>query len=155
MPGSPATNNVDDEVVTLGPADLQACCELDRDALNRLWTDDQWRRELNNPSARCLGIRQQGRLAAIACGWEIVDELQINVVAVCSRCRQQGLGTTVLTELLRQSAAHGVTWATLEVSSRNLAARALYEKLGFTSHGTRRHYYSDGSDALIKWLELK
>ena len=37
----------------------------------------------------------------------------------------------------------------LEVAVTNHAARALYAAHGFTEAGLRRHYYSDGTDALI------
>jgi ribosomal-protein-alanine N-acetyltransferase len=37
----------------------------------------------------------------------------------------------------------------LEVSDRNLPARALYAAAGFAEVGRRRRYYADGSDALV------
>ncbi len=41
---------------------------------------------------------------------------------------------------------------TLEVRPSNVAARELYDSLGFVSVGTRRRYYrDDGEDALIMW----
>ena len=43
----------------------------------------------------------------------------------------------------------GITTAWLEVSGGNAAAIKLYQNLGFEEAGTRRGYYSDGSDALI------
>jgi ribosomal-protein-alanine N-acetyltransferase len=46
----------------------------------------------------------------------------------------------------------GANWLTLEVRVTNAAAQALYRKYGFSTHGTRKRYYSDNNeDALIMW----
>ena len=49
---------------------------------------------------------------------------------------------------------NGATQATLEVDASNGPAIALYERFGFRTAGCRSGYYSNGSDALIKWLNL-
>ena len=138
----------------LGPEDLEACLLLDSEALDGLWTERQWQRELESSDRLCLGIRAGGRLAAIACGWLVVDELQITALAVTSSQRKRGLGRTVLSALLDQARRAGAVSATLEVASCNLAALALYQRCGFLSCGSRRGYYSDGRDALIQWRSL-
>ena len=45
--------------------------------------------------------------------------------------------------------------STLEVSSANKQACSLYRKIGFETHGIRRNYYRNGSDAMIQWRYLK
>lgn len=42
-------------------------------------------------------------------------------------------------------------WASgvLEVRTGNIPARTLYSGLGFVSNGVRKHYYSDGEDAVV------
>jgi ribosomal protein S18 acetylase RimI-like enzyme len=40
------------------------------------------------------------------------------------------------------------------VRASNRGALALYEKLHFTRRATRRHYYSDGEDAIVMGKEL-
>ena len=43
---------------------------------------------------------------------------------------------------------------TLEVKESNMAARNLYEKLGFEIRGIRKKYYiEDNEDALIMWKD--
>ena len=41
----------------------------------------------------------------------------------------------------------------LEVSEKNTAALALYEKSGFREIARRRKYYKDGSDAVVMKME--
>jgi ribosomal-protein-alanine N-acetyltransferase len=49
----------------------------------------------------------------------------------------------------------GATQFFLEVGKTNLAARALYDKLGFTSVGERRAYYGERSEMLEDALTLR
>ena len=141
--------------VALNGRDLQACLLLDQKALNGLWSLEQWRSELGDNARLCRGLKVGNDLVAMACGWLVVDELQITVVAVDPIHRQQGLGVAVLKALLRDARQAGAQRATLEVASCNQAALSLYRRCGFITQGMRRGYYSDGRDALIQWVELK
>ena len=134
--------------------DLQSCVNLDRISLNGLWSAEQWRSELLEPGRICIGLHLAGTLVAMASGWLVLDELQINVVAVDPTQRRHGLGTAVLEELMEEARRRGAKRATLEVASCNQAAIALYKRCGFLTSGTRRAYYSDGRDALIQWIDL-
>ena len=135
-------------------ADLADCIALDQASLKGLWTDQQWRNELSESGRICMGLRHNGALVAMASGWLVVDELQVNVVAVDPTHQRRGFGTAVLTALIQQARQQGAKSATLEVAPCNTGATALYQRLGFTTSGTRRAYYSDGRDALIQWLEI-
>lgn len=142
------------DAALLGPGDLDDCVRLDADALGGLWSRAQWLRELEEPGRPVLGLRQGGRLVAVASGWLIVDELHITLVAVATDQRRHGHGRRVLGALLEQGRGAGATRATLEVASGNEAGRALYAACGFRTAGVRRRYYRNGDDALIKWLNL-
>jgi ribosomal-protein-alanine N-acetyltransferase len=138
----------------LAPGHLEACLALDAAALGGLWSRAQWQRELEEPGRPAVGLWQQGQLVAMACGWLIVDELHITLVAVAPERRRQGLGRQVLEALLRRAQADGASRATLEVAAANGAARALYGACGFRQAGVRRGYYRNGDDALIQWVNL-
>ena len=139
----------------LAPEHLEACVALDRQALNGLWSRQQWGTELADPQRPGLGIWQRRQLLAMACAWLIVDELHITLVAVAPSQRRQGLGRRVLAALLREGSRLGAERATLEVASGNQAAQSLYASLGFEVAGCRRGYYSNGDDALIEWMKLR
>ena len=141
-------------VITLDPSWLADCLTLDRCALQGLWTEDQWRRELEEPRRLCLGWTEDMSLLGVACGWLVADELHITVVAVDPSVRRQGYGKRLLSALLQRARQQGVIYATLEVANHNSAAIALYASSGFQSAGTRTKYYSDGSDALIQWCRI-
>ena len=139
----------------LAPEHLEACVALDRQALNGMWSRQQWGTELADPQRHGLGIWQRRQLLAMACAWLILDELHITLVAVDPSQRRQGLGRRVLAALLREGSRLGAQRATLEVASGNQAAQSLYASLGFEVAGCRRGYYSNGDDALIEWLKLR
>jgi ribosomal-protein-alanine N-acetyltransferase len=138
----------------LGLAQLQPCLELDQRALGGLWTESQWRSELEDPRRPCWGLVEGGQLLALACGWLVVDELHITAVAVDPARQRQGLGRRVLELLLERAAAAGAAHATLEVAASNGAAVALYGGCGFSTAGVRRAYYRNGDDALVQWRRL-
>ena len=122
----------------MGLAQLQPCLELDQRALGGLWTESQWRSELEDPRRPCWGLVEGGQLLALACGWLVVDELHITAVAVDPTRRRQGLGRRVLELLLERAAAAGAAHATLEVAASNGAAVALYGRCGFSTAGVRQ-----------------
>ena len=141
-------------VTDLDSSWLAACLGLDERALNGFWTVQQWRRELEDPRRLCLGLVKNQRLLGVACGWLVVDELHITVVAVDPDERQRGHGHCLLLALLQRARQDGAAHATLEVSDDNIAALALYNRAGFRTAGRREGYYRDGSDALIQWCRL-
>lgn len=133
---------------------LEACLDLDRHCLDGLWSAAQWRTELTDPRRPGLGFWLGEQLRAMACGWLVVDELHITLVAVAPQHRRQGLGQRLLAALLAEGGRLGAERATLEVAASNTAALALYGRLGFTEAGRRRGYYRNGDDALIQWVRL-
>jgi len=138
----------------LGPEDLEDCLTLDVAGLGGLWTPSQWQVELAAPERPGVGLRQGNALVAMACGWLVLDELHITLVAVTPSRRRCGFGRRVLHALLEQGREGGASRATLEVASTNAAARALYGAAGFRQGGVRRGYYRNGDDALIQWVNL-
>lgn len=143
------------DVLRLGPEDLCDCLSLDHQSLGGLWSKEQWQRELSEPQRPVLGLRDaEGGLLALASAWLVVDELHITAVAVHPDHRRQGLARRVLEALLRLASQAGAERATLEVSSANAAARALYASLGFKEVAVRRAYYRNGEDALIELKKL-
>ncbi len=141
-------------IVRLGREDGPDCLRLDRLALGGLWTAEQWDRELSDARRPVLGWRQGTRLLAMVSAWIVVDELQVTALAVHPEHRRRGLARQLLEALLGLGREAGAERATLEVASRNAAARALYGGLGFREVAVRRGYYRNGDDAWLLWTPL-
>ena len=110
---------------------------------------------LDQPHCRawCL-VKDQQPVAAIwyQCAAERAEMVDLRVMA---SERRRGLGRQLLWASL--TALGDVGAVELEVRSSNVAARALYESLGFSETGSRSNYYatSDGrEDAILMTLPL-
>jgi ribosomal-protein-alanine N-acetyltransferase len=141
-------------ICRLGLEDGPSTLWLDRLVLGGLWTAEQWERELTDPQRLVLGWWEGKRLVGLASGWVIVDELHITAVAVHPDHRRQGIAQRLLEALEGLAREAGAERATLEVSSANGAATALYARLGFQEVAVRRGYYRNGDDALIQWKKI-
>lgn len=86
----------------------------------------------------------------------IAGEGDISNVAVHEPYRRNHIGEALLAHLLTFGVQQcGIAAFTLEVRSKNSAARRLYEKVGFVEEGIRPHYYDKPSDdAVIMWKRL-
>jgi [ribosomal protein S18]-alanine N-acetyltransferase len=138
---------------------LNEAVELDQQVLGGFWSAQSYREELTRPNSDLVGLwstasptEQDLPLLAMGCAWRILDEAHIILMAVHPKYRRCGLGYGILLKLLDAAHGCGMKYATLEVRASNVAAIALYTKLGFATAGTRRNYYSDtGEDALVMW----
>jgi [ribosomal protein S18]-alanine N-acetyltransferase len=83
------------------------------------------------------------------------EEWEIENVVVDERCRQRGVGTSLVRKLLADAGAAGVESAVLEVRGSNLPALRLYESIGFKAEGRRKSYYqAPPEDALLYRLKI-
>ena len=93
-------------------------------------------------------------IAVLVC-WRVADEVEVIDLAVSARERRKGRARQLLLSGLIYEQSFGAKTAFLEVRADNLAAKSLYESLGFQLSGERKSYYSDGVDAELYCLELK
>jgi ribosomal-protein-alanine N-acetyltransferase len=131
--------------------DIPAVHEIERASFTAPWPTYAFRQELEaNRLARYVVARDGDRIVGYAGLWQMVDEAHITTFAVAPEYRLQGVGQSLLLEMLRIAESVGASVATLEVRVSNLPARRLYEKYGFRPVGVRPRYYTDNNeDALI------
>ena len=141
-------------VVPLCLTDLDSCYELDRIALQGLWSKRQWEFEILDKKSICLGIFSNLNLHGLICGSLIIDELHLSAIAVHPEQRRRGVAKLLLSTLLFKAKGFGAVKVILEVSKSNLAAQYLYKSCGFKTSGYRHGYYKDGSDALMQYCYL-
>jgi ribosomal protein S18 acetylase RimI-like enzyme len=111
---------------------------------------------LNDPQFFCLVVttlfppHQVDQLVGLFSASLVLDELQIDTLAIDPGWREQGIASHLLERALAQARQRGARRALLEVRPSNLAARALYHKAGFLLDGRRPAYYrSPLEDALL------
>ena len=141
--------------------DLLEVVEIEETTGLSQWGWDAYRAELARPEAVMLvarracadvsGRRLDGYIAARISA----DELHINNIGVRPDFQRQGVGRALLCSALDNASARGARLAVLEVRAGNLAARAMYERVGFKVVGERRNYYRQPvEDALVMTMRL-
>lgn len=123
-------------------SDALSVFELERNSIECGWTQAQISEAIADEATIFL-VSECG----YASGKLILDEFNINNVAVKPEFRRCGHGAELMNALLSEATARGATTAFLEVNEGNLAALRLYESLGFKVIGKRPNYYN-GSAAL-------
>jgi [ribosomal protein S18]-alanine N-acetyltransferase len=120
------------------------------------WTREMYVADLKNEEVSFVYLaRDEARRIIGFCSfWRVFEELHINNVAVLPEHRRSGVARRMLTAVLADGSRAGARRALLEVRRSNVAARQLYEELGFSVAGVRRDYYSHPvEDALVLWRE--
>jgi [ribosomal protein S18]-alanine N-acetyltransferase len=139
------------------PGDLDEVVTIERASFGMPWSRGAFLYEIEqNRAARCWVLRDDDRVVAYLCLWEIGDELHVTNIAVHPGLRRRGLARRLLGAILDDGRARGLRAVTLEVRPTNDEARTLYESFGFRVVGRRRGYYYDtGEDALIMESDLQ
>lgn len=136
----------------LRPHHLDQVLAIENQSFSNPWPRALFVGELRYPRALCLGAFSlpSQRLMGYVILWLVVDEAQIQNVAVDPAARGRGVARALLLTALGEARRRGATWASLEVRPSNQAARRLYAGLGFAEVGRRRGYYQpENEDALL------
>lgn len=137
-------------------ADLDRIMYIEHFSFSTPWSRQSFVTELkDNEYARYFCLELEEKIIGYMGLWLILDEGHITNVAIEPEHRGQGWGHYLMRSVIAKMKDDGVERMTLEVRVSNLAARHLYEALGFKPAGVRKGYYADtGEDAIILWLEL-
>ena len=93
---------------------------------------------------------EDGKLVAYVGMVSVLDEGEIVNVATHPDYRRRGYARAVIDEVLKLARERGVEILSLEVRESNVAARSLYESVGFAAVGIRAGFYSHPrEDAVI------
>ncbi len=120
------------------------------------WTQQAFRAELETSLvAQPLVALRKDEIIGYVVPWFVADELQIANLTVKENFRQLGVGRLMLAHVLEMAEARNCRNAYLEVRDSNVAARALYESLGFVVEGVRPKYYGRAQeDAVLMKKDL-
>ena len=148
----------------MSSADLHSVMEMEHVSFPTPWSIDTYRRELTVPNASYWVVRpgvKEGTLddmeipPVLAYGgmWLLGEDAHITTIATHPDWRRRRIGEWLLIHMIDVARSHHISALTLEVRLRNVAAQALYAKLGFVAVGLRRGYYQDtGEDARLLTL---
>ena len=120
------------------------------------WSEALFRDALENPhTAALLAEGEDGAVLGYAVLSAVLDEGNLDNIAVDPNCRRRGVADALLSALTDFGRGR-LSVLFLEVRSSNLPAVALYEKHGFVPVGRRKDYYdAPREDAILMTLELE
>ena len=133
--------------------DIDLCFELDLKTIS-LWSKNQWANEFKKEGIKVYGISITNLLIGICVLQVVLDEAQINYFAINKNFRNKGFGSHLMNYLIKVCEKIEVNKLILEVSQSNVTAERFYSRFDFFTVGTRRNYYKDGTDALLKEKKL-
>ena len=108
--------------------------------LERPWTAEEFDHLVAQPSSKILSVA-----ACFVFGRLTLEELEILTIACSPSEQRQGYAFMLMMELLSVTKKEGGHSVFLEVAADNIAARALYRRLGFDQVGCRKNYYKRGN----------
>ena len=129
--------------------DLGALVALEAANAPAPWSEGVFRNELAVENRIYLAADEEG-VVGFAGAMLVADEAHVTNLLVDPAWRRQGIGFELMRSLIEAAVEGGARHLTLEVMSRNEAARALYARVGLAPVGVRQGYYGD-DDALILW----
>ena len=95
---------------------------------------------------------ERERILGFLVAWFVADEVHLLNVAVDEAERRRGVGRALVSDLVRAASERASEKVFLEVRTKNAAAVALYQSMGFETLSIRKQYYSDGEDAFDMML---
>lgn len=135
-------------IAPIEEADLPDVVRLELDCGLKSGGVERFRRLLPDRNAVLLGAydlrssTDPNRLVGFFSGQVVVDELQVDNVAVRTKSRRNGIGLLLIRSALKVAHQLGALTAVLEVRSSNVAAQKLYIQCGFSVAGVRKNYYA-------------
>ena len=129
--------------------------EIENASFPAPWSAKAFEEEINKNISNLWGVISEQRVLAYICFWMFSREIHILNFAVHPLKRSEGLGKTLLRNVIEAGTAGGAENIWLEVRPSNIPALFIYKKFGFVEAGLRKAYYSDsGEDAIIMALDL-
>ena len=133
--------------------DSDLCYELDSNTIS-LWSKKQWTNEFKKDGTKIFGLSLENFVIGICVLQFVLDEAHINYFVVNQKYRKKGFGSYFMCYLIEKCKQLNINRLLLEVSQNNTQAEKFYNRFDFHTVGTRKNYYKDGSNALLKEKKL-
>ncbi|MBR4288588.1 MAG: ribosomal protein S18-alanine N-acetyltransferase [Clostridia bacterium] len=116
----------------------------EKEIFSDAWSKESLDEQLSLPYDKSLVAFFDGIFCGYLIATLIAGEGEILRIATLPAYRKQGVGKKLLCHFSEQGEN-----IFLEVRSKNIPARSLYESLGFAVMGTRKNYYKDPYDDAV------
>ena len=137
-------------------SDLDVVLYLENTCFLAPWGINELKYELNNNPVSSLWVIESTLNGVIGFVdyWITFDSATVCQICVNPIHRKKGLGSLLLTEVIKDCRAHKVRNITLEVREHNDNAIKLYEKFNFKRTLLKEKYYTNGDNAIYMIREM-
>ena len=133
--------------------DIKAVAMMEEKYIECPWSESTLLESFEQDSYVFIKAEENGRLLGYGSVQIVLDEGNINNIAVDENFRNKGIASGILNNIISQCKDRKVAVMFLEVNEHNESAIALYTKFGFEKIGERKNYYKSGN-AIIMSLKL-
>ena len=134
--------------------DIDAIAVLEAECFSDPWTRRMLAESFLSEKFHGVLLEEEGNVVGYGGINIVLDEAEIQLVAVSEMFRRCGRGNKIMEGLLKIARTFGVKRVFLEVRVSNASAQILYLKNGFRGVYCRTRYYPDGEDAVVMMKEL-
>ena len=120
------------QILDVQPHHLPQIEKLEQQCFSLPWTWDQLMSQLPDDCHEFLAAEQEGKVLGYVGMMTVLDEGYISNVAVDPAFRRQGIAEKLVTMLIEEARARGVSEISLDATE---AGRPLYRKMGFKESG--------------------
>ncbi len=142
------------EITKMDFSDLDEISSTLTSCFDNFWNYNILKSELENTNSKYIVAKLNNEIVGFAGIINTLDQMEITNIVVRKDMRNQGIGNTLLNELIKLTIASKMNTIFLEVNSNNLSAIRLYEKNGFKQVGLRKKYYNNTDDAILMNLKI-
>lgn len=132
--------------------DVAQVSDMENQYFSMPWSSQALMEAVTAGQTLYMVAEESGEILAYCGMYCILDEGNINQVAVREDKRGLGIGRKLLQEFMQKGQELGINAYTLEVRVSNRPAIRLYETCGFVTEAVRKNFYQNPvEDAYIMW----
>ncbi len=139
------------EIITMNAKHVDSVWEIEKALIVSPWSKESIQKLTTTDNAVAKVATIDGKVVGYYSFYQILDEADVNNIAVDSAWQNKGVGTALMSDMIEECKSRGIASITLEVGANNTVAQKLYEKAGFRQEGLRKKYYNNTEDAIIMW----
>lgn len=136
-----------------GPEVAELLAGLHAAAFPKPWSAAEIAKLLDNSAAFAI-LSRDPEPSGFVMAWAAAGDSELLTLAVVPEVRRKGIGGSLVNAASAAAMVRGAASMHLEVAETNVAARALYAKLGYVEAGRRSAYYA-GEGGSVDALVLK
>lgn len=137
------------QIHKMRPEDIERVVEIENSSFSCPWSKKSFMYALESDYSYMITAKSSEKIFGYAGMYSVRGEGYIYNIAVDKYHRKRGIGTLLLSDLIRYSKESKLSFLSLEVRESNVSAIDLYLKLGFINQGVRKKFYDKPTENAV------